>query len=409
MTGLTPSLAGGTFTAGATALQVNFSEDIVGGGTAANYALQSLGPDALLGTADDAVVSLSASYSGTTAALTFPGLAAGVYRLTVKDAITGKSGVPLDGDDDGLAGGSYVTDFVVLAGSGSLFQNTPQFDSGLASISSVASGDFNNDGRTDLVLATGGTGSLAIVLAGADGSFGTPTIVSTGSSGLFAVAVADFNGDGRLDIAAGHNSGVAILLGRGDGTFNLAASYGGFARSVAVGDYNGDGKPDLAVANSTNNTIGVLLNNGDGSFRSGTAVGIPGMWPKTVTSGDFNGDGRANLVMTDGSYSTTSVGLLLGRGDGTFNPMVRYETGGADLESVGVGDFNGDGRQRHCRGPRELRLGRCLEHGWGVARPRKRGLRHAGELRRGCHIRLVCVAWGFQRRRATRRGRGGLL
>src|SRR5208337_2703334 len=65
---VTPSLAGGVLVAGrTTTVAINFSEAVVGGGAAANYQLQSTGPDGLLGTADDVSVPLAASYSGTTA------------------------------------------------------------------------------------------------------------------------------------------------------------------------------------------------------------------------------------------------------------------------------------------------------------------------------------------------------
>ena len=86
---VTPSLAGGVLVAGSTTtLAINFSKAVLGGGTAANYQLQSAGPDGLLGTADDVMVSLSSSYSGTTATLSFAALTPGVYRLTVFGTIT---------------------------------------------------------------------------------------------------------------------------------------------------------------------------------------------------------------------------------------------------------------------------------------------------------------------------------
>ena len=113
--GTTPSFAtSGTLYTGTTWLQVNFSEPVVGGGTVGNYQLQSLGADGLLGTPDDAIVALSASYAGTTATLTFSALPESVYRLTVRDAITDAASNLLDGDGDGTAGGDWNRDFVVL-------------------------------------------------------------------------------------------------------------------------------------------------------------------------------------------------------------------------------------------------------------------------------------------------------
>ena len=79
----------------------------------------------------------------------------------------------------------------------------------------------------------------------------------------------DFNGDGKSDlvVANQYSSNVSILLGNGDGTFAAAVNYAAAdPLSVAVGDFNGDGKSDLAVANSGSNTVSILLGNGDGTF-----------------------------------------------------------------------------------------------------------------------------------------------
>jgi ELWxxDGT repeat protein/autotransporter-associated beta strand protein len=107
--------ASGTLGVGATSVQVNFSEVVSGANVGSSYQLQSVGPDGLLGTADDILVPVSASYAGTTATLSFASLPASVYRLTVKDTITDLAGNKLDGDGNGTAGGNYVRDFVVIA------------------------------------------------------------------------------------------------------------------------------------------------------------------------------------------------------------------------------------------------------------------------------------------------------
>jgi len=222
----------------------------------------------------------------------------------------------------------------------------------------LAVGDLNGDGKLDLAVTTeaassAGTVSMLLVLLGnGDGSFQTPVSYDTGGSAE-SVAVGDFNGDAKLDLAVANSGygalkGVAVLLGNGDGTFKTAVNYtaGGGPWGVAVGDFNGDGKPDLTVAN-TDGSLSVLLGNGDGTFRA--AVNYPtGSSSVSVAVGDFNGDSKLDLaVANNGSFQTNftdaSVSVLLGNGDGSFQPAVNYHTGTASA-SVAVGDFNGDGK-----------------------------------------------------------------
>src|SRR3989442_975233 len=111
-------------------------------------------------------------------------------------------------------------------------------------------------------------------------------------------------------------------------------------RPVAVGDFNGDGRPDLAVANNYSNDVSVLLGNGDGTFQPAQSY-VVGNYPGSVAVGDFNGDGRPDLAVTNAISNTVSV--LLGNGDGTFQPAQSFAAG-LNPYSVAVGDFNGDGR-----------------------------------------------------------------
>ena len=117
---------------------------------------------------------------------------------------------------------------------------------------------------------------------------------------------------------------------------------GGGTAFVGVGDFNRDGKLDLATANSTANTISILLGNGDGSFRSPTQQ-TAGNYPFTVAVGDLNGDTNPDLVV--GNTISANFGIYLGRGDGTFQPPAMYvPPSGANASGIALGDFNGDGR-----------------------------------------------------------------
>src|SRR5207302_913920 len=104
--------------------------------------------------------------------------------------------------------------------------------------------------------------------------------------------------------------------------------------------FNGDGRVDLAVANAGGGNVSVLLGRGDGTFQPAANYDV-GASPYSVAVGDFNGDGMADLAVANAGAGTISV--LLGRGDGTFRTAVNYGVG-ASPRSVAVGDFNGDGK-----------------------------------------------------------------
>ncbi|MBI2266483.1 MAG: VCBS repeat-containing protein [Armatimonadetes bacterium] len=125
--------------------------------------------------------------------------------------------------------------------------------------------------------------------------------------------------------------------------YNAAVNYvtvGTTPISVAVGDLNGDGKPDLVFANWGSNNVSVLLGNGDGTFQPRFDYGT-GPDPWSLAIGDLNGDGKLDLATAN--YGPGTVSVLLGNGNGTFQAPVNYDTG-TNSSSVVIGDFNGDGR-----------------------------------------------------------------
>jgi Bacterial type II and III secretion system protein/FG-GAP-like repeat len=158
-----------------------------------------------------------------------------------------------------------------------------------------------------------------------------------------ALASADFNGDGFNDLAVANNTDntVSILLGNGDGTFGAATSVavGTGPVAIAAADLNADGNADLAVVNQTDGTVSILLGNGDGTFQAPTTL-TTGTQPTAIAIADFDADGREDLAVTNGGDNTVSI--FLGNGDGTFQPGVTYATGVLPV-SIAVGDLNGDG------------------------------------------------------------------
>lgn len=125
---------------------------------------------------------------------------------------------------------------------------------------------------------------------------------------------------------------------------------GGNAVNIALADVNGDGKPDLVVANCGDNTtcggtgsVGVLLGNGDGTFQPAVVYGVGGFAAIFAVVADVNGDGKPDLVVVGGGV----VAVLLGNGDGTFQPATTYAVSGAGAfyaDNLTVADVNGDGK-----------------------------------------------------------------
>jgi len=243
----------------------------------------------------------------------------------------------------------------------------------------VAVADVNGDGKPDLIADSQFSNDVAVALGNGDGTFQSPVSYGAGATAPFGVAIADVNGDGHMDLLVANwwvgwpntEGSVGVLLGNGDGTFQPAVIYdsgGTVAHSVAVADLNGDGKPDLVVANSGSGTVGVLLGNGDGTFQSATTYGSGGGSPSTVAVADVDGDGKLDLlVANDNTGADGTVGVLLGNGDGTFQPVVTYDSGGwgaCNPQSLAVADLNGDGKV-------DLAIANCANSAVGV-------LLHAG-------------------------------
>ncbi len=254
---------------------------------------------------------------------------------------------------------------VLIANGDGSFQAPVSYLTGSFQPMSVAAGDVNGDGFADLVVAsvcptsaTCGTGQVSVFLGNGDGTFKSPVPYNTGNGGSYFVAMGDFNGDGYPDLAVCNqtaaDSVIAILLGNGDGTFQSPMAYSTGAPSavyLAVGDFNNDGSVDLAVANANaEDTVSVLLGNGDGSLQAPMIYAAGGAYLTAVAIGDFNSDGSLDLAVVNSCASfiqscsqSGSIGILLGNGDGTFKPAVSYGSGGNEPNSVTVADFDGDG------------------------------------------------------------------
>ncbi|MGO9466280.1 MAG: FG-GAP repeat domain-containing protein [Isosphaeraceae bacterium] len=210
---------------------------------------------------------------------------------------------------------------------------------------SLVAGEFTPDGKLDLALANVGSGEVSVLLGNGNGTFQAARNVTVGA-GLTAVAAADFNQDGRLDLAVANNSTnqVSFLLGNGDGAFQTpATAVGDQPLSVAAGDFNGDGYVDLATADTSSDDVSILLGNGDGTFQAAAQIPLPGFSPTAIVTEDFNGDGRLDLAVAGFSQTNGSlVAVLLGNGDGTFQPPTYYPVGN-DPVSLVAAELSGNG------------------------------------------------------------------
>ncbi|CAF2734521.1 unnamed protein product [Rotaria sp. Silwood2] len=241
---------------------------------------------------------------------------------------------------------------ILLGDGNSSFINMKSYSTGNGSQPhGIAAGDFNSDAQSDIVVTNTGTHNIGVFLGYDNGSFAAIITYSTGKDSTpYGVTVADFNNDGQLDIvvASYDTNSIIVLHGYGNGTFSIKKIYStgkdSLPYDVTVGDFNSDGRLDIVVANLGTNTVGVLLGYGDSTFRNQMTFSTSdGTRPCWVTVGDF--DNNKQLDIATALWNDNSIGILLGYGNGSFSPVVRYPTGyGSNPRGISVGDFNNDNR-----------------------------------------------------------------
>ncbi len=206
-------------------------------------------------------------------------------------------------------------------------------------------GDFNLDGKQDVVVLNAGSNSLSVFLGNGTGSFAPAISVASGGFNPDNAAVADFNKDGKPDLVVTNrfSDAIAVLLGDGTGNFSLAATFsvgGTNPSSVSIADFNLDGNPDVVTGNVNGaGSISIFLGNGTTLNSTPTVITV-GLSPSVIT-GDFNRDGKPDIAVAVGALNT--INILLGNGTGTFPTTNTISSGGVMPAIQDVGDFNNDG------------------------------------------------------------------
>lgn len=237
--------------------------------------------------------------------------------------------------------------FALLFGNGDGTFGQPFLAATNVVVEAVAAGDFNNDGKTDIVASTldtsTGTSALTLYLSNGDGTFQAELVVNPAVE-INAIAVADFNNDGNQDLAVLDGTGeqVSVFLGLGNGTFQPPVVYAAgnnvrFVNDVKAADCNGDGKTDLLVG--TEQGVLCFVGNGNGTFQPPILTPTP-FSVLSLVAGNYSGNGKIGLAVM--ANDLNSVFLMPGNGDGTFQAPAPFDPL-YNLWSYSGGDFNSDG------------------------------------------------------------------
>lgn len=227
---------------------------------------------------------------------------------------------------------SYINTLtIMLISQNKTILNTFNYSTGTkSSPNSIGLGDFNKDGWTDIVVANNNTNNIGVFLGYAYPTFNTSNIVAAKRGSLsYYVVVADFDKDTIYDIAVAYSqiNTIGILLGNGNGTFREPSlnQLGGISgpTALAVADFNKDNNLDIAIVNSRTNFISILFGYGNGLFQNYTVYSTGSTPPSSIAVGDFNNDTIPDIVIAN--EKSNNVGIFIGYGNGSFADQILYQ------------------------------------------------------------------------------------
>ena len=283
------------------------------------------------------------------------GAAAGSIAMQVADFDgDGKPDLAVAVNDADVGTGSII---VFLNQGQRVFSSAGGYDgNGFEIIQALATADFDDDGKPDLATAQLGN-TVSVLLNQGGGAFALASTTSVGARAV-SMAAADLDGDGKLDLAvAVAYDTLDVLSNQGGGALAAAVAHyantvppvpmypvGMTPEAIAAADFDGDGRPDLAVIEYDSQEVGILHNQGDGTFVVAAQIALPTAL-MDLAAADVDGDGAPDLLVAllgNGTLSAGGVAVLLNHGDGTFAPPVQVPAGPHPSALV-VADLNGDG------------------------------------------------------------------
>ncbi len=208
----------------------------------------------------------------------------------------------------------------------------------------IAAGDFNKDGMDDLVVSMR-YHKVIVLIAKGKGRFTDPQEIAVRGQPT-GLVVGDYNRDKKVDIgvalAGSGNTGVQVLWGKDDGTFDPSKLFkgGGQPLTIVALDSNNDGYGDFVTSSNVLHAMTSIVSDGKGGFNTLRDF-ASGNFPKFVASVDFSGDGRADLIVSNATDDRVSVSL--GKGDGSFTYPPIYHAVDEYPQGIAMGDFNKDG------------------------------------------------------------------